>query len=187
MAHYIIGTAVIVLIYFCFFIVIFSPTIYAFWIYLVGKKVKLRKKGLFRTALMTLCINVVVAYFLTHLAFDYFLVSKMAEKQALAEQALRSAVVSQKEYFSSHGRYYSVGPVRGPYRDDHGLTVHKDVIVSVEPQWDRHRKKETFQAYALHVWGRDVITATQDGKVVQVPEDSAVSASVRSKLINSTR
>jgi len=171
----------------CFFIVIFSPTIYTGWIYLVSKRVKLKKKGLFRTAVMTFCINSVLAYFLFHLAFDYFLVSKVAEKDALAEKTLQSAVVTQKKYFDSHGRYYSVGPVRGPYRDDHGLTVHKDVIVLVEPHWDKKLKRETFQAYALHVWGQDLIAATQEGKVVQVPETSEVSPSVRSKLINSTK
>jgi hypothetical protein len=185
--QYIISVTVIILIYLCFFIVIFSPTIYAGWIYLVSKKVKLKKKGLLRTAVMTFCINLVLAYFLFHLAFDYFLVSKVAEKDALAEKTLRSAVVTQKQYFNSHGRYYSVGPIRGPYQDDHGLTVQKDVIVLVEPRWDKSRKTETFQAYALHVWGRDLIAANQEGKVVQMPEPSEVSTSVRSKLINSTK
>lgn len=187
MVKYIISVTVIILIYLCFFIVIFSPTIYAGWIYLVSKRVKLKKKGLFRTAVMTFCINSVFAYFLFHLAFDYFLVSKVAEKDALAEKALRSALVSQKKYFKSHGRYYSVGPVRGPYQDDHGLTVHKDVIVVVEPRWDNKLKKETFQAYALHVWGRDLIETDQEGKVVQVPEPSDESTAVRSKLITSTK
>ncbi len=187
MVQYVISVTVIILIYLCFFIVIFSPTIYAVWFYLVSKKVKLRKKGLFRTAVMTFCINSVLAYFLFHLAFDYFLVSKVAEKDALAEKTLRSAVVTQKKYFKSHGRYYSVGPVRGPYKDDHGLIVQKDVILLVEPRWDKTRKREIFQAYALHVWGRDLIETTQEGKVVQVPETSEMSTSVRSKLINSTK
>ncbi len=187
MVQYVFSVAVIILIYVCFFIVLFSPTIYAFWIYAVSRKVNLKKKGLLRTAVTTLCINLVLAYFLFHLAFDYFLVSKVAEKDALAEKALRSAVLTQKKYFDSHGRYYSVGPVRGPYQGPHGLTVQEDVIVMVEPRWDKIRKKETFQAYALHVWGRDLVAATQEGKVGRLPETSRESTSVRSKLINSTK
>lgn len=187
MASYLVGVAVIILVYVCFFIVIFSPSIYAFWIYAVSRKVNLKKKGLLGTALTTLCINVVLAYFLFHLAFDYFLVSKVAEKDALAEKALRSAILTQKTYFKSRGRYYSVGPVRGPYQDRHGLTVHEDVILMVEPFWDKTLKKETFRAYALHVWGRDLIAATQEGKIGRLAETSDESRSMRSKLVKSTK
>lgn len=187
MAQDIIGVAVILLVYVCFFIVVFAPTLYAVWIYLVSRKVKMKRKGLLRMALTTFCINLVLAYFAFHLACDYFLVSKVAEKDALAAQALRNALVSQQKFFKSHGKYYSVGPVRGPYKDDHGLSVDKDVILLVEPRWDRDRKAETFQAYALHVWGRDLVTTTQDGKVIPVKEDSEKSTKIRSKLINSTK
>lgn len=189
MVQDIIGVLVVVLVYVCVFIVVFSPTLYAWWIYLVSRKVKvkMKRKGLLTTALTTLCINLVLAYFAFHLAFDYFLVAKIAEKDALAEKALRNALVSQQRYFDAHGRYYSVGPVRGPYKDDHGLTVDKDVILLVEPHWDRERKAETFRAYALHVWGRDLVTTTQDGNVTPVAKDSEKSSTMRSKLINSTK
>ena len=187
MVQDIIGVLVIVLVYVCVFIVVFSPTLYAFWIYLVSRKVKMKRKGLLGTALTTLCINLVLAYFAFHLAVDYFLVAKVAEKDALAAKALRTALVSQQKYYDLHGRYYSVGPVRGPYKDDHGLSVDEDVILLVEPHWDRKRKAETFRAYALHVWGRDLVTTTQDGRVTPLSKDSSKSGSIRSKLINSTK
>ena len=45
MVQDIIGVLVIVLVYVCVFIVVFSPTLYAFWIYLVSRKVKMKRKG----------------------------------------------------------------------------------------------------------------------------------------------
>lgn len=182
-----IGIVIIALIYLCLLIVVFSPTIYAVWFYLIGRKVHLKSKGLLRIAVLTACINTVVAFFLLHLAFDYLLATKVAEREALALQTMRNAIVSQQKFFASHGRYYPVGPVRGPYHNDEGLTVAKDVILEVIPQWDKARAQETFQAYALDVWGKGLLLNTKDGQVEKAPADSEVSAMVKSKLLNSVK
>jgi hypothetical protein len=153
----------------------------------VGRKVRIKSKGLLRIALLTGCINAVLAYFLMHIAIDYFLVTKGAEKEALAVQTMHNAIVSQKRFFATHGRYYAVGPVRGPYQNDLGLTVEKDVILQVVPQWDKAKAEESFQAYAVHVWGTGLLLNTTDGQVEKAPVDSEVSAMVRSKLLNSVK
>jgi hypothetical protein len=183
----IVGILIIALIYLCLLVVIFSPTIYAAWFYLMGRKVQIKSKSLLRIVVMTGCANAIVAYFLMHFAFDYFLASKVAEKEALAIQTMNNAIVSQQRFFATHGRYYSVGPVRGPYQNDLGLTVEKDVILQMTPQWDKAKEQQTFQAYALHVWGKSLLLNTTEGKVKKVPADSEVSAMVRSKLLNSVK
>lgn len=187
MSRVVIGTLIVGLIYFCLLVVIFSPTIYAVWFYLMGRKVQIRSRGLLRIAVMTGCANLIAAYFLMHFAFGYFLAFKVAEKEALAMQTMRNAIVSQQRFFATHGRYYSVGPVRGPYHNDRGLTVDKDVILEVVPQWDKAKAQETFQAYALHVWGKGLLQNTTEGKVEEAPADSEVSTKVRSKLLNSVK
>jgi hypothetical protein len=183
----IIGILIIALIYFCLLIVVFTPTIYAVWFYVMGRKVQIKCRGLLRIAILTGCANVIVAYFLMHLAFDYFLTSKVAEQEALTMQTMNNAIASQQKFFAAHGRYYAVGPVRGPYRNDLGLTVDKDVILEVVPQWDKAKAKETFQAYALNVWGKSLLLKTAEGKVEKAPADSEVAAMVRSKLLNSVK
>jgi uncharacterized protein (DUF58 family) len=187
MVRDIISVGLIVLVYVCLFVVVFAPTIYATWFFIVGRRVKIKRKGLLRAALITLCINSVVAYFLIHLAFDYFLTAKIAEKDALAAQTLQNALVSQTKFFDVHGRYYSIGPVRGPYRDDRGLAVGKDVILLVEPRWDKSSGRERLEAYALHVWGKRLLTGTVDGKVKPVPDESEYFARLRRKMLNSVK
>jgi len=187
MVQEIIGVALIGLFYFCVIIVLFAPTLYAAWIYLISKKVRLKTKGLLKTALTTFCINLILGYFLVHLAFDYFLPSAVAEKNALVVKTLETAVTSQQAFYKVHGRYYSVGPVRGPFTDDQGLAVEKDVILEVVPRWDRSGGNETFQAYAMHVWGRDLITSDTAGKVTQPAQDSPEAAGIRAKMLNSVK
>ncbi|MGO9568001.1 MAG: hypothetical protein ACLP5H_10705 [Desulfomonilaceae bacterium] len=183
----VIGILIIAVIYLCLLVVVFSPTIYAVWFYFMGRRVQIKSKSLLRIAILTGCINATAAYFIMHLAFDYFLASKVAEKEALAMQTMNNAIVSEQRFFASHGRYYSVGPVRGPYQNDLGLTVGKDVILQVVPQWDKAKAQETFQAYALHVWGKDLLLSTTEGKVEKAPADSEVSDMVRSKMLNSVK
>jgi hypothetical protein len=65
--------------------------------------------------------------------------------------------------------------------------VEKDVILMVEPRWDKSKGAETFEAYALHVWGKGLLTGTAEGKVVNAREESEYWARVRSKLVNSVR
>lgn len=182
-----IGLALIGLLYFCILIVLFSPTLYAAWIYLISRRVRLSTKGLLKTALTTFCINLILAYFIAHLAFDYFLPSAVAEKNALVVKTLQNAVTSQQSFYMDHGRYYAVGPVRGPYTDDRGLAVEKDVILEVIPSWNQADGNETFQAYAMHIWGRDLITSGTDGKVSQPAQDSAEAARIRAKMLNSVQ
>ena len=187
MFQYIISLCVIGLVYVCLFILIFSPTLYAFWFYLIGNKVRLKKKSLLRIALTTFVINAVIAFFLVHLAFDYFLTAKVAEKDALAAQSLESALTAEKKFYRVHGRYYAVGPVRGPYRDDHGLTVQQGVILAVEPRWDKAKNREVLDAYALHVLGNNLLTGTEDGKVKRVTDKSPVFDKLRKKLMRSVQ
>jgi len=188
MVRDILGIAIIVVVYACFLVIVFSPTLYAAWFYIVGRKMAAKSKGrLLRTALFTFSVNLILAYFLVHLGFDYFLTSQVNEKDAIAGQAVRNALVSEEAYHAKHGRYYPVGPIRGPYRDEHGLVVDKDVILEVVPVWDKDRGVETFQAHAVHVWGRNLLIGAKDGKVEKAPPDSEQAAALKAKLLNSVR
>lgn len=182
-----VGFAVIGIIYLCILIVLFAPSIYATWLYLMSRYTKIKRTGLLRVAITTFIINAILVIFLYHLAFNHFLAQKVAEKDAAAAHAVENAVTCQENFFSAHGRYYPVGPVRGPYHDNHGLTVEKDVILQVEPHWDKVSHKETFKAYAVHVLGKDIAVSEGDRKVLKAPGDSVQSAAIRSKLLNSVR
>ena len=184
----VIGIAIIVLVYACLIVIVFSPTIYAGWFFVVGRKVAVKsKRRLLRTALVTFCVNLILAYFLVHFGFDYVVSSRINQMDDAAGQAVTNAVVSERKFFAKYGRYYAVGPVRGPYQDDHGLVVEKDVILEVVPVWDKDRGVETFQAYAVHVWGTNLISSTKDGKVEKTPPHSEHAARLRAKLLRSVR
>lgn len=187
MVKQLVTTSIVVIIYLCIFIVLFSPSLYAGWLYLMSRYTKVRQRGMLRVAITTLALNLIFALFLFHLTFNHFLTYKTAEKDAEAVQAVQNAITTQENFYSSYGRYYSVGPVRGPYQDDHGLTVEKDVILQVEPHWDAIGAKETYDAYALHVLGKDLVIKTDEGKVEKAPADSQQSSAIRSKLLNSVK
>jgi hypothetical protein len=187
MVQEIMGTVLVLMVYLCCVVVIFSPTLYTAWLYIVGRRVSLKGRGLLRLAIMTFAINLVVAYVLVKMAFDFFLPAKIAEWQSLTRTSIRNAVVSQERFFKSNGRFYAVGPVRGPYKDDKGLSVEKDVILEVIPRWDSKAERETFQAYAVHMLDKGLLRATPDGKVEQPPPDSEESVRVKSKLLNSVK
>jgi hypothetical protein len=188
MVRDVIGIAIIVLVYACLIVIVFSPTIYAVWFCVVGRKMALKnKQRLLRTALMTFCINLILAYFLVHFGFDYVVTSRISEMDDAVGQSVRNAVVSEEKFFARHGRYYPVGPVRGPYKDDHGLVVGKDVVLEVVPVWDKDRGAETFKAYAVHIWGRNLISTTKNGKVEKAAPDSEETARLRAKLLRSVR
>jgi len=188
MVKEIVSVSLIALVYLCLLILLFAPTLYALWLYILGKKVKIDRKGLLRTTLTTFLVNAVVVYFIAHLAFVYVLPRQVAEKDALATKAVENAVESQKRYFASHGKYYAIGPVRGPYRDEHGLSIDEDVILEVVPGWERSGGgRETFEAYAVHVWGRVLALAKGDGNVSNAPPDAEESVRIRAKLLNSVR
>jgi len=188
MVQEIVGVSLIALVYLCLLILLFAPSLYALWLYILGKNVKINRRRLLRTTLTTFLVNVIVAYFVAHLAFVYLLPRQVAERDALAAKAVENAVDSQKRFFASHGRYYAVGPVRGPYRDEHGLAIDKDVILQVVPGWEKSGNgHETFEAYAVHVWGRGLALAKGDGKVANAPPDAENSARIRAKLLNGVR
>jgi len=180
-------TSVIVLVYACFFIIVFAPSIYAFWFYIVARKISKRSRGLLRVAIITLSLNAVIAYFLCHLAFNYFVPARLADNDAMLEKTVRDALVIQERFFAAHGRYYALGPVRGPYQDENGLYVDKDVVLEVVPVWDRIRGRETFLASAVHVWGNGLVMIRGDGKVVRGEPGSDDSSRLRRKLLNSVK
>jgi hypothetical protein len=187
MLTHLFAISIIGLVYFCLLIVVFSPSIYAFWIFLISRKVSAGKKGPLKIAISIFCINLLIVYFLVHIAFDYVLAAKVAQNEALAATTMRTAIASQQKFFAAHGRYYSVGPVEGPYHDKYGLNVEKDVILEVDPKWDKADKKETFDAFAIHRWGTHLLFRAKDGKVEKAPPGSKLEVRMRSKLIESVR
>ena len=183
----VIGFGIIALVYLCFLILIFTPTIYAAWLYLVARKLTTKRKGVTKLLLYTFCLNAIIAYFVAHLAFDYFLGAKSAERENSVTLTMQNTVASQNRYFAKYGRYYAVGPVRGPYKDEYGLGVEKDVILYVTPKWDKNSQRESFQAYAIYFWGNAVVESSDDGKLKKLSPDSQESARIRSKLLNSVK
>jgi len=183
----IIGIVVIAIIYLCIVIVLFSPSLYTGWLLIMSRYTKVKRTGILKVAITTFAVNAIVVLFLYHLVFDYFLAYKVAEKDAAAAQAVENAIVSQENFYSAHGRYYPVGPIRGPYHDDHGLTVEKDIILKVEPHWDKVSAKETFKAYAVHVFGKEIAVSEGDKKIQKSPTDSGEPAAIRAKLLNSVK
>jgi len=171
----------------CLAIIVFAPSIYAVWFYLISRRVGGKSKKTLSATLTTFAINLILAYALFHLGVDYFFTAKVAERDSAARQAVESAVHSQKKFFDSQGRYYSVGPVRGPYKDEYGLSVKKDVILQVEPEWDKDRARASYRAYALNVWGRAVIIRGTDGKVLTLDADSEKAENIREKLVRSVQ
>lgn len=71
-----ITTSIIALVYVCLIVIVFAPTIYAVWFYIIGRRISAKSQGLLRIAVYTFCINAVVAYFLFRLAFDYLLLNR---------------------------------------------------------------------------------------------------------------
>jgi hypothetical protein len=183
----IIGLGVVALVYLCFLILVFAPTIYAAWFYLVARKLSTRRKGVTKLLLYTFCLNAIIAYFAAQLAFDYFLGAKSAETGNSVNLTMQNAVASQNRYFAKYGRYYAVGPVRGPYKNEYGLDVEKDVILYVTPKWDKDSQRESFQAYAVYFWSNGVVEGGGDGKLKKLSPDSEESVRIRSKLLNSVK
>jgi len=181
------ASIIIVACYLCLAIILFAPSLYAGWFYVVSRKVPGRSKRMLRIAVSTFAINLIFAFFLFHLAFDYFLPSKDAERDAMAMEAVRNAVASQERSYASRGRYYSVGPVRGPYEDEFGLKLENDVIVQVLPSWDKVAGKDSFRVYAVHVWGTKVLVCDKDGRSVREEPDEAKAAKVRGRLFRSVK
>jgi len=76
MLRQIVSTSIIALVYICLLVIVFAPTIYAVWFYIIGRRISPKSKGLFRIAVYTFCINAVIVYFLFRLAFDYVVMTR---------------------------------------------------------------------------------------------------------------
>jgi hypothetical protein len=183
----ILGAVIIGTVYLCLLVILFAPTLYASSLYVMTRRVGGDTKRVGRTTLTTFVINAILAFFLAHLAIDYFLITRVDANDAGAVDVLERAAACQKRFFASHGRYYSVGPVKGPYQDEHGLRVGEDVILMVEPGWDSVRAVETFHAFALHRLGTRPARCNGAGKVEQPAQDSAEAQTIRSKLLGSVK
>jgi len=180
------GIAIILLCYVCLAIIVFAPTLYAVWFYVVSCKIRGESRGLPRTALSVFLVNAVFAYLLLSLASQHFLPASAAENAAGATAAVQTAIASQKHFFDLHGRYYPVGPVRGPYKDEYGVAVEKNVILEVTPVPDKKRGEESFEAYAIHIWGRKVVSGNPD-RGAGVSLDPEEANRIRARLFNSVK
>jgi hypothetical protein len=180
------GLAIIVLFYVCLAIIVFAPTLYAVWFYIVSRKIKGKSNRLLKTAISVFLVNAVFAYLLLSLASQYFLPQQAAEKDAAATDTIRTAIASQKRFFDRHGRYYLVGPVRGPYNDEYGVVVEKDVILEVTPMRDKKTGAESFEAYAIHVWGRKVVSG-RPSRAEDASLEPDEEHRIRAKLFNSLK
>jgi hypothetical protein len=182
-----IGIIIIGLVYLCLAILLFAPTIYAVWIYVIGRKVKLRRRNPLNSLLSTVLINLIIVYVIFHFGFGSLAPSILAETDNLALQTMKDAIVCERKHFDKHGRYFSVGPVKGPYDDENGVKVPRDVILMIEPYWNKSHGKEDISAYAMHVWGKNVAHGDALGNLESTSRDSQSVSQVKSKLLNSTR
>jgi hypothetical protein len=184
----IVGTTIIALVYICLAIIVFSPTIFAGWFFVVSRRLSREKAGVPKLLLATFTINVIVVFLLGRVAFDHFVIKSVYENDAQVEITMRNAVQSQVEFHARHGRYYAVGPVRGPFRNEHGLEVPKDVILQMRPRWeDVTSRDDSFEACAVHVLGRDAYFNGKDGEIHKAPDASERARAIRSKLVRSVR
>lgn len=181
------GTAIVALCYVCLAVILFAPTIYVVWLSRVSGNVPGKRKGFIRTTVPTFLINAAIVVLLSYFAFTYFVPSAAAKRDAMASDTLRAAIAAEKQFFASHGRYYAIGPVRGPYEDESGLSVKEGVILQVVPYWDEVSRRKAFKAYALHVWGNDLLTGSEDGRIAPSSHDPEKAARIRSRLVNSVK
>jgi hypothetical protein len=181
------GILLLIAVYACVAVIVFSPTLFAGWLYLIARKLPKTGSRLLRTLLTVFTVNLIVAAILFRFFADYVLPISVAEKDKSAMEALKSAESSQERRHSARGAYSAVGPLRGPYTDEFGLVVAKNVIIMVEPVWDSKRERDSFLAVALHVWGSAVAVRERDGTVSLKPGDSPDAEKLRGKLLRSVR
>lgn len=177
--------SILALCYLCLAVIVFAPTLYAAWFYYLSRSDTRRKQKLLRTTLITFVINAALAYVIGTLAFNYLVPPMLAKNDASAMDTLQSAVESQERHFGARGRYYAVGPVKGPFQDEFGLNVPQGVIIEVRPVWDTEAQKETFEAHAVNIWGSKVLWRRSDGRVAHLSTESDEAAKLRKKLLRS--
>ncbi|MCA1959943.1 MAG: hypothetical protein LDL33_04025 [Desulfomonile sp.] len=171
--------------YLCLAIIVFAPTLYAAWFYYLSREDSRRKAKLLRATLTTFIVNAVFAYLLGTLAYNYLVPPMLAKNDATAVETVRSAIESQERHFVSRGRYYAVGPVKGPYQDEFGLSVPQGVILQVTPVWDKEADKETFEAHAVNIWGSKVLWRRSDGRIAHLSNNSDEASRLKAKLLRS--
>ncbi len=147
----------------------------------------MRREKLRRIVVVTCFLNFLVAYILYQFAFGLFVPNKVAQMDDTVRETINTAESAEKRFYNLKGRYYSVGPVKGPYSDENGLKVEKDVILQVEPEWDKNAARETFKAYAMHAWGNNLLIFDELGKIVKPDKKSPEAARIKSKLMNSVK
>jgi hypothetical protein len=186
----IITTVIVGIFYICLTVVLFAPSLYAGWFYYLSRKLAKKKprKKMLQSVMTTFLINLALVYALYSLMFNYILPSQIQAKNRMAKNAIQSVEESQEEFYSKHGRYYMLGPVRGPYTDPHGLEVGENVIIQAAPKWTEDSPpEETFEAYAIHVWGNTAFVRKPDGTIKKLNGDSPAVEGLRSKLIRSVK
>jgi hypothetical protein len=179
------GIIILTTVYVCLAVIVFAPSLFAGWLYLISRKLPKTGTRFFRTFLTTLAVNLIVAVVLFRVAADYLLPVAVAGNDASAMESLATAVASQERRKAALGAYEAIGPVRGPYADDFGLVINKDVVLMVEPVWDGKHGRNTFLVFALHVWGSAVAVRDQDGTIGFKPGDSRDAEMLRGKLLRS--
>jgi hypothetical protein len=187
MVQDILGFVVLGVVYVCLAIIVFAPTMYAFWFYLVGRRVSGPGKRFPYTVITVFLLNLLFAYVLGHLAFTYLIQPGVDRANSQAMQAVKSAIAAQEKYHAVHGRYYSLGPVRGPHTGKHGTVVEEDVVLRVEPTWIEDKGQDGFVAQAIHVWGRGAVVATSEKGPWLQPADSTEAQLIRAKLMSSVK
>ncbi len=185
MVQSIAAIAIVMLVYVCLGVIILAPSIYVGWFYVVSRTTPGAGKVSFRTLICTVAANVIVGYFFMYFVYGYIHAHEVEAKDGIAMEAARNAIASQERFFSQHGRYYEVGPVRGPYHDERGVVVKKDVILEVVRIWDKTEGKESFRVHAAHLWGRKLITADSSGAREENLSDSDEAARIRKRLVES--
>ena len=187
MAQDIVGITLIVIVYICLGIIILAPTIYLAWFYVVSRKIRGVGKVSIRSLILTFIANAIIGYFIFFLIHSWLYVPAVTSNDTIAREMMGRTIAAQKAFYKTHGRYYEVGPARGPFSEPNGLKIEKNVIVEVIRKWDKSRKKESFRAYGMHIWGDKLFTADTQGISEESHADSTQAASIRSKLIESTR
>ena len=181
------GIALLVIVYVCLGIIVLAPTIYLAWFYVVSRKIRGVGKVSLRSVILTAIANVIVGYFIFFLIHGWIYVPNVNSNDAIARALVEKTIASEKVFFEKHGRYYEVGPVRGPYSEPNGIKIEKNVILEVTRMWDKSRKKESFQAIAMHLWGDKIFTGNAGGIEEENHADSAQAASIRARLIANTK
>jgi uncharacterized membrane protein (GlpM family) len=187
MVQDILGITILVIVYICLGIIILGPTLYLAWFYVVSRNIRGVGKVSLRSLILTAIANVIVGYFIFFLIHSWFYVPAIASNDTIARELVEKTVISEKAFYEKHGRYYQVGPVRGPYSAPNGIKIDKDIILEATRMWDKNNKRESFRVYGMHLWGDKIFIGDAQGIDEENYSDSAQASSIRARLIKSTK